>query len=145
MLGRPQSPVTLQEEKSGVRRRSQGSPAYVRSKIKVRKTRNEYAKVLGGYLDAFALNQVYNNHHVLILCSPPQVTTGELPSPPSSLSLPPHPTPPSLSPLAPAILPAPTTSSAPQSMGGMVTRTGQSQSSTSGTTGTFVCQVCHES
>lgn len=48
MLGQPQSPATLQEEKSGVRRRSQGSPAYVRSKIKVRKTRNDYARAWSG-------------------------------------------------------------------------------------------------
>ncbi|KAM9335267.1 putative transcription factor Ovo-like 1a [Symphorus nematophorus] len=35
MLGRPQSPVVSMEERSEVRRRPQGGPTYVRSKIKV--------------------------------------------------------------------------------------------------------------
>lgn len=36
-LGRPRSPVASPEQRSGVRRRSQGGPPYIRSKIKVRK------------------------------------------------------------------------------------------------------------
>ncbi|XP_026208758.1 putative transcription factor Ovo-like 1a [Anabas testudineus] len=74
-----------------------------------------------------------------------KVTTGELPTDPSSLhlSLPVIPTPPPLTPhttLKPVAL-TPT----PPPVVSMVTRsTGQSQSSSAGTTGEYVCQVCQK-
>lgn len=72
-----------------------------------------------------------------------QVTTGELPSPPSSLSIPSVLTPPSLSPPVPSTLPALTSLPEPQAVAPMVTRTAQRQSSAGPGTGTFVCQVWH--
>ncbi|XP_051256049.1 putative transcription factor Ovo-like 1a [Dicentrarchus labrax] len=105
MLGRPRSPVASPEQRSGVRRRSQGGPPYIRSKIKV--------------------------------------TTGELPHVPSPL--PPIPTPPSVTPHATVMPVALTTTPASPKAVSMVTRsTGQSQSSSTGTTGAFVCQVCQK-
>ncbi|XP_044038858.1 putative transcription factor Ovo-like 1a [Siniperca chuatsi] len=109
MLGRPQSPAASPEERSEVRRRSQGGPTYFRSKIKV--------------------------------------TTGELltvsSTPPHSP--PPFPTLPSLTPNATEMPVALTTTPAPQEAVSMVTRsTGQSQSSSTGMTGMFVCQVCQK-
>lgn len=106
MLGRAPSPDAVAVQKSEVWKRAQGSPAYIRSKIKV--------------------------------------TTGELPSPPSSLCLLPLPTPSPLSPPAPPTLPAPKSPPEPQAVAPMVTRTGQRQSSAPGTTGTFVCQICQK-
>nr|XP_046237044.1 putative transcription factor Ovo-like 1a [Scatophagus argus] len=97
MLGRPRSPATP-PEKSEVRRRSQGLPTYIRSKMKV--------------------------------------TTGELPR---------IPTPPSITPPTSAMPLALTTTPVLQDAVSMVTRsTGPSQSSSSGTTGMFVCQVCQK-
>lgn len=82
------------------------------------------------------------------LCSlsPPQVTTGELLPVASALSLPPIPTPPSLTPPDSAMLLALKTTPAPclDVVSMVSTSTGQSQSSSPGTTGTFVCQVRHK-
>lgn len=101
MLGRPRSPVTSPNKKSEVRRRPQGSPTYIRSKMKV--------------------------------------TTGELPaiSSPPPLSLPPIPTPPPVAPHATAM---------PLEVVSIVTRsTGHCQSSSTGSAGAFVCQICQKS
>ncbi|XP_070786088.1 putative transcription factor Ovo-like 1a [Enoplosus armatus] len=100
MLGRPHSPAA---ERSEVRRRAQGAPTYIRSKIKV--------------------------------------TTGELPPVPSPLAL----SPPSVTPCATVMPVALTTTPAPLEAVSMVTRsTGQSQSSSTGPTGAFVCQICQK-
>ncbi|XP_071315916.1 putative transcription factor Ovo-like 1a [Trachinotus anak] len=109
VLGRPQSPAASPEEKSEVRRRSQGGSTYVRSKIKV--------------------------------------TTGELPHNPSPLplTLPPIPAPPSVTPPATVMPLALTTTPAALEAVPMVTRsTGQGQTSSSGTTPAFVCQICQK-
>ncbi|KAG7231646.1 hypothetical protein INR49_010774, partial [Caranx melampygus] len=116
VLGRPRSTEASPEERSEVRRRSQGGSTYVRSKIKV--------------------------------------TTGELPSapPPLPLNLPPIPTLPSLTPPT-AMIPVTLTTTIPATSAAvaapepvpMVTRsTGQGQSSSTGATPAFVCQVCQK-
>lgn len=104
VLGRPHSPTTELEERSEVRRRSQSSSTYIRSKIKV--------------------------------------TTGELPpdSSPLPLSLPPVPTQPSFT-SHPAVTPPP----AQETVSMVTSSAGQSQSSSSGTTGAFMCHICQKS
>lgn len=49
VLGRPRSPEVSLEERSEVRRRSQGGSTYVRSKIKVR---NRTAAAFSGQMDS---------------------------------------------------------------------------------------------
>lgn len=76
-----------------------------------------------------------------------KVTTGELPPDPTPLplTLPPIPAPSTITSPATVVPVAPTTTPAPLESVSMVTRSaGQSQSSTSGTTGAFVCQVCQK-
>ncbi|KAM4611727.1 putative transcription factor Ovo-like 1a [Polymixia lowei] len=107
-LGRPRTPPAASEERSEVRRRSQGGSTYVRSKIKV--------------------------------------TTGELPSDPTPppVSLPPLPAPP---PFAVDITMTPvalTTTAATPVTASTVTRSMGGQSSSTGTTAAFMCQVCQK-
>ncbi|XP_076581415.1 putative transcription factor Ovo-like 1a [Chaetodon auriga] len=76
-----------------------------------------------------------------------KVTTGELPLGPSllPLSLPPITAQPSLIPHAPVMPLALATPPAPLEVASMVTRSsGQSQSSSPGVTGAFMCQVCQK-
>uniref|UniRef100_UPI0037E72E03 putative transcription factor Ovo-like 1a n=1 Tax=Semicossyphus pulcher TaxID=241346 RepID=UPI0037E72E03 len=76
-----------------------------------------------------------------------KVTTGELTHVPSPLplSLPPIPSPLSVTPQATVIPVALTTTPAPMEAVSMVTRsTGQSQSSSAGMNGAFVCQICQK-
>ncbi|KAF0029039.1 putative transcription factor Ovo-like 1a [Scophthalmus maximus] len=111
VLGRPQSPVAPvpPEERSEVRRRSQGGSTFVRSKIKV--------------------------------------TTGELPPVPPAfeLSLPPIPATTSPTPHATVMPVALAMVPDPPEVVPMVTRsTDQSQCSSMGTTGLYVCQICQK-
>lgn len=143
MLGRAQSPAAVAEQKSEVRKRAQGSPTYIRSKIKVSERDGAVPRwsPSGPNGEPFTLkiSWIVNKHRLHLCVFPPQVTTGELPS----LCLPPVSTPPPVSPPVPPTPPAPMSPPEPQAVAPMVTRTGQRQSSASGTTGTFVCQVCH--
>ncbi|XP_041840464.1 putative transcription factor Ovo-like 1a [Melanotaenia boesemani] len=106
VLGRPRSLSGSPEEKSGIRRRSQGASTYVRSKIKV--------------------------------------TTGELPDS-RPRCLPPIPTSPTSTPHDAMMPAAPKPAPTPSEMVSMVTgSSGQTQNTSSATTGGFVCQICQK-
>lgn len=124
-LGQAQSPASLPEEMSGMRRRSpQESPTYIRSKMKVRKQELDS--------NLTSSNSIKN----VTFLFPAQVTTGELPA----VTAPPPLTPTSATPTSNPHPPASKPSSGPACATMLTRSTGQNQSSSPVT---FVCQVRH--